>query len=97
MKDTVDDATNYSYRLHLDDLPPGVLHNIFAYLGPRDLCCVSVTCRLWAALNRDGAANQVFILAEEAVVVVSTMSFAMHVASYGHVPQGYTLTKLAVA
>eukprot|EP00884_Botryococcus_braunii_P022177 jgi/Botrbrau1/8643/Bobra.0196s0037.1 len=60
MKGSDDHTTDNCYHLRLDDLPPGVLEYIFAYLGPRDLCSVSVTCKLWAALNKDGAANKVW-------------------------------------
>lgn len=57
--DVVDTSKRYRGHLHINDLPLGVLHHVFDYLGPRDLCCVSVTCTLWAALNKDAAANQV--------------------------------------
>jgi hypothetical protein len=45
--------------IHINDMPAGVLHHIFEFLGPRDLCCVSIICKYWAALNKDAAANQV--------------------------------------
>lgn len=51
--------THRGHTLHINDLPVGVLHHVFDFLGPRDLCCVSVTCALWAALNKDAAASQV--------------------------------------
>lgn len=42
---------------HINNLPPGILHGIFGCLGPRELCVVSATCRLWRQLNQDKAAK----------------------------------------
>ncbi len=45
--------------LCIQALPSGLLHGIFAFLPPRDLCAVSATCKYWRHLNQDDAANQV--------------------------------------
>lgn len=47
-----------SNLLNVNSLPAGVHHHIFSYLGPRDLCAVSGTCKLWFDLNRDAASNR---------------------------------------
>ena len=38
-------------------LPAGSLHQIFGYLPPKDLCCVSATCKQWRELSHDQASN----------------------------------------
>ncbi|KAK9845078.1 hypothetical protein WJX74_010356 [Apatococcus lobatus] len=43
---------------HITDLPSGALHQIFSFLGPKDLCQVGATCRDWRALTIDAATNQ---------------------------------------
>ncbi len=45
--------------LCIQALPSGLLHGIFSFLPPRDLCAVSATCKYWRHLNQDDAANQV--------------------------------------
>ena len=44
--------------VHVNNLPPAILHGIFGHLGPRDLCVVSATCQLWRALNQDKGARE---------------------------------------
>ncbi len=39
-------------------LPHAVWHGVFKWLGPKDLCRVGATCKLWCSLGRDGAANR---------------------------------------
>lgn len=38
-------------------LPTGSMHQIFSYLPPKDLCCVSATCKYWRELSHDQASN----------------------------------------
>lgn len=45
--------TTMSYEPHINTLPAGILHKIFGFLGPRDLCMASAVCRLWRDLNQD--------------------------------------------
>ncbi|KAL3152980.1 hypothetical protein ABBQ38_012009 [Trebouxia sp. C0009 RCD-2024] len=39
-------------------LPSGSMHQIFGYLPPKDLCCVSATCKHWRELSHDQASNK---------------------------------------
>lgn len=39
-------------------LPTGSMHQIFGYLPPKDLCCVSATCKHWRELSHDQASNK---------------------------------------
>lgn len=39
-------------------LPAGNMHQIFNHLHPKDLCCVSATCKYWKELSHDQASNQ---------------------------------------
>lgn len=48
---------------HIVDLPSGLLHAIFGFLSPRDLCLASATCKHWRCLMQDAAADQVPTLA----------------------------------
>eukprot|EP00882_Tetradesmus_deserticola_P033194 GHRQ01037894.1.p2 GENE.GHRQ01037894.1~~GHRQ01037894.1.p2 ORF type:complete len:111 (+),score=22.91 GHRQ01037894.1:12-344(+) len=41
----------------INHLPPALLHGVFSYLGPKELCCVSCTCLLWRRLTRDRVSN----------------------------------------
>ena len=43
----------------MNEAPDAVVHLVFDFLGPRDLCRASAVCQRWRALNRDTAANQV--------------------------------------
>lgn len=45
-------------QVHVNNLPPAILHGIFGHLGPRDLCVVSATCQHWRALNQDKASRE---------------------------------------
>lgn len=36
----------------------GNLHQIFSYLEPKDLCCVSATCKQWRVLSQDKASSR---------------------------------------
>lgn len=44
----------------IHSLPHSLLQSIFGYLGPKDLCRVSATCKLWRSLNRDVEINRVW-------------------------------------
>ena len=50
---------------HIQELPSGALHQIFHFLGPRDLCQVAATCRDWRTLTVDAAANLVHTPAQQ--------------------------------
>ena len=43
----------------INELPAGLLHAVFDFLPPKDLCSVSATCKLWRRLNQDAAADEV--------------------------------------
>lgn len=45
---------------HINVLPAAVLQYTFSFLGPKELCCVSATCKSWRGLNRDVVANRLW-------------------------------------
>ncbi|KAK9802744.1 hypothetical protein WJX73_006604 [Symbiochloris irregularis] len=47
-------------ELLLKHLPRSVLHHVFDFLGPRDLCVASAACRRWNALTHDAASDQIW-------------------------------------
>ena len=43
--------------MSITGLPTGSMHQIFGCLPPKDLCCVSATCKHWRELSHDQASN----------------------------------------
>ncbi len=64
-------------ELHINDLPSGLLHAIFDFLSPKDLCSASATCKQWRCLNQDAAADQVPTSAEPASKACSSPGGAL--------------------
>lgn len=49
---------NLHVNYELKDLPDGILHKVFGYLGVRDLCRASAVCKRWRKLNSDKASQK---------------------------------------
>ena len=58
MNETHMDSTLAVAPTTITAIAAGSLHHIFSYLPPKDLCCVSATCKHWRDLSHDQAANK---------------------------------------
>lgn len=71
-----DNAEPHTPPFHL---PSGVLHSVFALLGPRDLSRASAVCRLWHELNSDSTADAAWRVSDG---LVAGLSFPCRITLY---------------